>query len=121
MPSPFSETYLPSQGRSVAALRSTSYWVGSSSSRHSWSLLTTFSVFSMSLLSDRVPDTLRGPHGGASPSAPPGTLTSGGLSPASRPNRVAYPHSGDQIVPDTRYVFITGGVVSSLGKGIAAA
>jgi CTP synthase len=34
---------------------------------------------------------------------------------------VAYPQREEPIVPDPRYVFITGGVVSSLGKGIAAA
>jgi CTP synthase len=34
---------------------------------------------------------------------------------------VAYPRTEEPLVPDPRYVFITGGVVSSLGKGIAAA
>ena len=34
---------------------------------------------------------------------------------------MAYPQREEPIVPDPRYVFITGGVVSSLGKGIAAA
>jgi CTP synthase len=34
---------------------------------------------------------------------------------------VSYPQDREPTVPDPRYVFITGGVVSSLGKGIAAA
>jgi CTP synthase len=34
---------------------------------------------------------------------------------------VSYPQDPEPTVPDPRYVFITGGVVSSLGKGIAAA
>src|SRR4051812_31229168 len=42
--------------------------------------------------------------------------------PSPSPNdAVAYPQREEPIVPDPRYVFITGGVVSSLGKGIAAA
>src|SRR3954465_7571955 len=61
-PSPFSLTYLPVNGGSVAALRRTSYWSASSSARHSCSLFWTFSVFSMSLLSVRFPHTLRRPR-----------------------------------------------------------
>src|SRR3954454_22807844 len=99
MPSPFSDTYLPAHGRSVAALRRTSYWSGSSRARHSCSLLTTFSVFSMSLLSDCVTDTLRGPRGRVAPSGPPATVLDGDGARAPRPNprrlfSVGRPHRG---------------------------
>ena len=55
-----------------------------------------------------------------SPSAAPGYLAH--VPWMHPPNEaVAYPQREEPIVPDPRYVFITGGVVSSLGKGIAAA
>src|SRR3954463_8581570 len=109
MPSPFWSTYLPVHGRSVAALRRTSYWSGSSSARHSWSLLTTLSVFSMSLLSDRSLTRYDArPCPGVSPSAAAGTL-SPCPPPSSISQAVAYPQSGEPLGPDPRYVFITGG------------
>ena len=51
----------------------------------------------------------------------PGYLALRCLSSPSPTAAVAYPQGEEPIVPDPRYVFITGGVVSSLGKGIAAA
>src|SRR4051812_1076448 len=75
----------------------------------------------MSLQSDRVTDTLRGRRTPPPPSGPPATVPSVPV-PEHR-GRTGWPilSQETQIVPDTRYVFITGGVVSSLGKGIAAA
>src|SRR5919108_5718448 len=121
MPSSFWLTYLPVKGGSVAALRRTSYWSGSSCARHSWSVLATVSVLSMSLLSNLLTHTLRRSRAPTrSPSAARGTLPT--CAPSPLPNEaVAYPQAEEPIVPDPRYVFITGGVVSSLGKGIAAA
>src|SRR4029078_1842842 len=100
-------TYLPVNGGSVAALRRTSNWSGSSCARHSWSVFSIFSVFSMSLQSNGSP--IRYAAGGGhprSPSAAPGTLPAvPGWPP---PNEaVAYPQREEPIVPDPRYVFIT--------------
>ena len=44
------------------------------------------------------------------------------LSSAARPSRLGFPESlMPQSRPETRFIFVTGGVVSALGKGIAAA
>jgi CTP synthase len=59
-------------------------------------------------------------RGQLSPSAAVGSFRACRPAP-SPPSAVAYPHSGEPAFRKTKYIFVTGGVVSSLGKGIAAA
>src|SRR4051812_49280715 len=107
IPVAFSWVYLPVNGGSVAAWRSTAYWSGASSSRH-WSSV--LAIFSMRSLSGVCGHTLRRTRFGPSP------VRTGryGAAVYTRTEGHRMPHK-------TRYIFVTGGVVSSLGKGIAAA
>src|SRR3954468_22102771 len=107
MPVDFSWVYLPVNGGSVAAWRSTAYWSGASSSRHWSSVLANFSMRSLSGVCGH---TLRRTPFGPSP------VRTGryGAAVYTRTEGHRMPHK-------TRYIFVTGGVVSSLGKGIASA